>query len=71
MHTQIEKALYELINQIEIYLNQDKRQGNWLTQAFKTVAYEIVFDSEKFKNRFHSGPTKLSNLLLVSQIRWS
>ena len=51
MHTQIEKALYELINQIEIYLNQDKRQGNWLTQAFKTVAYEIVFDSEKFKKQ--------------------
>ncbi len=51
MHNQIEKALYELINQIELYLNQDKQQGNWLTQAFKTVAYNIVFDADKFKKQ--------------------
>ncbi len=51
MQKQIEKALYELIGQIEKFLNQDKRQGNWLTQAFKSVAYTMVFDAEQFKKQ--------------------
>lgn len=51
MQLQIENALYELIKQIEIYLNKDKKQGNWLTQTLKSVAYNIVFDADKFKSQ--------------------
>lgn len=51
MQVQVENALYDLIKQIEQYLNKDKKEGNWLTQAFKSVAYELVFDGNQFKKQ--------------------
>ena len=51
MQVQVEQALYNLIEQIEHFLNKDKKQGNWLTKAFKSVAYELVFDGNQFKRQ--------------------
>ena len=45
----VEDALYSLIDNIEKFLSQDKENGSWLQQMVKTVAYDIVFDAEKFR----------------------
>ena len=47
----IESALNNLIDNIQLFLNQEKASGNWFVKTVKTVAYDIVFDAEKFKKQ--------------------
>lgn len=49
MKVPIENALYGLIDNIEKFLNNDKKSGDWLQNIIKTVAYEVVFDAKKFR----------------------
>ncbi len=47
----IQRAMYRLIDEVEIFLNQEKKQGNWFSRGLKSVAYGVAFDPQKFKQQ--------------------
>ena len=65
----VESAMYKLIDNIEIYLKQEKESGNLIQRKAKSVAINIVFDAEKFKKQVPDWTNDVVKQINTSQNR--
>jgi len=45
----VQKALHKLVDEVKIYLDQQKDSGNAFEKMIKKVAYDVAFDVEDFR----------------------
>jgi len=47
----ITQAMHRLIDEVDVFLKQEKKRGNFFERTLKSAAYSVAFDAEKFREQ--------------------
>ena len=47
----INQAMHRLIDEVDVFLKQEKTKGNFFERTLKSAAYSVAFDAEKFRQQ--------------------